>query len=1195
MTAHTFNPLTLPLNGNILIEASAGTGKTYNIAALFARLILLEKMTVDRVLVVTFTKAATAELKIRLRSRLNEALLALRSQRDDGKPPEDDFLRDLLLQALSKESSEKLILRLQAAISQFDQAAIYTIHGFCQRVLTDYAFWCQTPFDTETAEPNPQLLLTFAQDYWRSHISDDPLLAALVIRNKLTPHTVIEQLGKWVNRTELHPRTPPLADLASLQKRVNDIWQSIHNRLPEMETVFWQIYPKLSGTKFKEKTYQSVFAQLRTAAECCRDGDNIMRLRRLHNDLGETPDKCPRLTTFDTEYLRTNTKKNNVLNDTDLDRLAPLSAFADACRALMETEEHAAIRLQLDCFEYVHQQQAQHKQHSRQRSFDDLLNDTAQALSDHNPHHHLLAQALAAQWQIALLDEFQDTDPLQYRIFQTAFSAQNRPLLMVGDPKQAIYGFRGADIHAYLQAAADTPIEQRYTLNTNYRSHEALIQSVSYLFSGSPKPFVLDGIPYPPIHASRTQSRLTPNSAAFRIRWLNSSDEKSNKDVLRRRAADWCAAEIAAQMAQSLSGSLNITDEQGNTRPIAAGDIAVLVRKHSESRLMAHALKQHGIVSVSLNNQSVFDTEHARLMAALLTFLQNPQKTDLLRFILGSPLYAFNAAALQQLNHNDTAIDTWIQRGAATRECWQKNGIYAALQQFAAASDLEHSLLQRRDERGITNFWQLAELLSDTEQTITVPQALINWLNRQITDHTRPNGENTMLRLESDEQLVKIVTMHAAKGLEYPIVYCPFAWDADSNSQTWSIVHQHQQTELIHKNLLSTDDTAHQTTEQLSESLRLYYVALTRAREQITLYAADSSAAKNNALIYLITNGKLADDISKTAIQTTWQDCLNQAPQTTDFAWFTDAPAAAASFSPPPAKQTYQANALPHRRFQFIRQTSFTALSRSHNSGEAMNPDIDAAEITESADTPVFRQPENQAPETALLGFARGMNAGVCLHALLEETDFSHNAADQVHRYPPLLAQYGFADTHAEIFIPMIEAVRQCRLSANSCLANIPTKQRLAEMGFTLHLHDFSVSQLQHWFANTPHRLPENIVQTAHLLDFDTVNGFLNGFIDLSCQDHDGNVYVIDYKSNYLGSRLADYHTEAMNHEVAKHHYYLQALIYAIALARHLQLKNALPDSIQVRYLFLRGLSEHRQEGIWCWDIATEYLHDWLI
>jgi exodeoxyribonuclease V beta subunit len=1195
MTPHTLNPLTLPLAGTSLIEASAGTGKTYNIAALFARLVLVEHMPVERILVVTFTKAATAELKTRLRTRLAEALAYLR-QEPGAEAGTDAVLLAIIHAAQQQESDARLILRLQAALNQFDGAAIHTIHGFCQRVLTDYAFLCNTPFDTETAEADPALLLTLAQDFWRSHISHHPLYAPLAAARGLTPQQWLSELGSWLSRSDIVFRLPENHDLAQAQQHLAACWQTLCRQAETIENLFWPLKAaKLNGTSFQDRTFQPFFSELLAAVAA------------------DNPDypfsKADKFACFHADFLHAKTKKNQQLSEAEVAALAPLADFGAALAELAAAENSTVLQWQYQAFVHIRQQLHSHKQNSRQRSFDDLLANVAAALGNGNPQAAALAQALAANWHIALIDEFQDTDPLQYAIFKTAFADQGRPLLMVGDPKQAIYRFRGADIHAYLQAAADTPPARRHTLQTNYRSHRTLVNGIGHLFSGKQRPFVLDGIPYTAVAAERADSQLAPAAAAIHIRWLHEHTDLDtggketlpNKDQLRQRAANWCADEIAAAIGQGLSGSLKLKQQ-----PLQAGDIAVLVETHNQGEMVAAALKQRGVQSVSLGNHSVFATEEALAMAALLAFWLHPQQTATLRFVLAGPLFCRSGAELQTLNSNEAALSQWISRAETAREHWQQHGIYAALQQFSRHSNLETGLLQRRQERSLTNFWQLGELLAAAETDSPAPAALQQWLQHQIGNTSQQQGEAQQLRLESDDALVKIVTMHAAKGLEYPLVYCPFVWDGkDQQRRNWALLHRDNQHELVHQTLLGEEDSHTIVNDHMGELLRLYYVALTRAREQLVLYAAACRNTADNPFGYLLAgspessvadtralwhNGYKNSPVS--SLKALWQQCLTAAPADSAFAWHEGAPAPA-QIAPAAAPATpYQALRLPERPFQYIRHTSFTALSRhSHGShsqdSEAQTPQLDAAE---TATAPAAEQ----TPETAILGFARGMNAGVCLHALLENTDFARPAAEQQALYAPLLAQYGFADTPVDSLLPMVDTVRHAPLWPGSSLADIPATQRLPEMGFVLHMHDFALPRLRHWFAQPHIGLPAACVQAAARLDFATVNGFLNGFIDMSCQDRQGRVAVIDYKSNYLGAHLADYHPDAMHQAMAEHHYYLQALIYAIAVARFLHARHALPESIAIRYLFLRGLNQNNHHGIWHWDIATADLADWL-
>ncbi len=260
-SAAPFDPLRVPIHGTNLIEASAGTGKTWGIAALFTRLVLLEQLPVEQILVVTFTNAATSELKNRLRERLEEALDSL-----TGRPEAaDDFLQQLITEAEQKEPRERLVLRLKTALSQFDSAAIYTIHGFCQRLLRDYAFYCQAPFDTELSDQSDSQLRTAAEDFWRRRVSHDAQTAQLVFKHKQTPQKMLDAVRSYLNRPLLNWRRPPSDSLTQAQQNLRQQWQAVCDSLDEIEQTFWRIHPSLSGTSFRLSTYQNKFAGLREA------------------------------------------------------------------------------------------------------------------------------------------------------------------------------------------------------------------------------------------------------------------------------------------------------------------------------------------------------------------------------------------------------------------------------------------------------------------------------------------------------------------------------------------------------------------------------------------------------------------------------------------------------------------------------------------------------------------------------------------------------------------------------------------------------------------------------------------------------------------------------------------------------------------------------------------------------------------
>lgn len=1241
-----FDPRTIPLTGGThLIEASAGTGKTYGIAALFTRLIL-EGRDIARIIVVTFTEAAAAELKTRLRMWLDAALTHLHNpQQSQAEPLQQQLIQD----AQQQHDTHTLIQRLELALNAFDTAAIYTIHGFCLRVLNDQALLCGTPFDIQINRIPNSTLLAAIQDFWRSHIANNPVHTALVSQHRLTPQSLLEEMRPYSQQPHLQRPNAEMPQLQQHQQQREQAWQQLLTQLQQVETAFWQMHPKLNARSYNTQSYQTIFAQLhairppeaQTATQPNPTAaDNLHQLELFKPKKSHTQN-------LQRETLIAKHKKGHEADPVQLHALEPLLQLVQTHQSCIAAEEQATLSLKLQILQLLDQTIEADKQQHNRRDFNDLLLDLHHALH-HSPHSDTLARAMAEQCDAILIDEFQDTDPLQYAIFQTAFIQQGLPVFLVGDPKQAIYGFRGADIQAYLAAAADTPEAHRHTLSDNYRSSQGIIDAVAALFN-RPQPFVLPNIPYVPVSAKRGQGHLKGELAALTIHHLNTPDQNETKENLRQKSADHCANDIAHLLNRAQQGHLKL-----DTQNLQPQDIAILVRTHKEAQRMRRSLRQRGIRSVLLQQQSVFHTPQARAIAALLQYFLEPQHLEPLRYVLGGILYQYNATQLTQFNQNPSQIARWIQWAQEAAQIWQQKGIFNALAHFSQQTELEIQMLRRRDERSLTDFWHLAELLAAEAFQHASAQALLTWLQHKIQNSEQHTQHDSQLRLESDENLVKIITMHAAKGLEYPIVFCPFAWDAPTprNKQTWYTVRRDQQTWLLPSAQLTAADRTQLQTDQLGESLRLLYVALTRAREALIIYsAAQSNSTPHNPLAYLLAPDHIhAENYSAhwQADKTALNDQLIQAWQNklaslTDHHWRTQAPSETHYHPHHNTPQTYTARQHPKRTWHSPQHSSFTALS--HTTPRPPEAPIKQATPSQHPTTPsqweqtshitpthpprppqaptnaptpsphqhtlsLWAHDEEKAsdhtaipdpslqvatatPETPLLAFPKGSRAGICLHRILELADFQQNTESQLPQCAQILQDHGYDDSHLPAAQALLQAVRHTPLTAHSRLCDIPPDRQSREWGFMLHAQQFSHQRLINWFAQHKH-LPHGAAAHLHQLNFPTLNGFLNGFIDWIGQDQAGNIIIADFKSNHLGNQQSDYHNQAMNTAVSQHHYALQALIYAIAAARHFRRHRPLPESIAIRYLFIRGLNPHGTEGLWQWDIPTSSLQTWL-
>lgn len=485
------------------------------------------------------------------------------------------------------------------------------------------------------------------------------------------------------------------------------------------------------------------------------------------------------------------------------------------------------------------------------------------------------------------------------------------------------------------------------------------------------------------------------------------------------------------------------------------------------------------------------------------------------------------------------------------------------------------------------------------DQQIPTPSGLQQWLAAQI--QAANQGENTnnaaLLRLESDENLVKIITMHAAKGLQYPIVFCPYAFKAgqDSSKDEWHIVHHENATELVHKTQLNESDSEKNTQEHLSEDLRLLYVALTRAEEQLIVYMGEYEKSQHNPFAYLLNWEKSKDGIS---FQAAWQTFIQQQnPDIGDFLFqqgltqpeqHQNSSGCLSTHNTP----AYQAEIFVPRHFQFIQHTSFTGLARQiqHNmEAERIDllPELDSAEHRNVVQVPTS--------DIGIEHFPTGTQAGMCLHSLLEHYHPKQSIEKQQELAIRILKQYGFdAALWAETVLQCAHNAVYTPLLPKLNLAMLSEQERLDEMGFVFHSTTFNVERLRVWLAQPHLGLDPVIIRASKQLAFHHIHGFINGFIDVFVHTHHGESVVIDYKSNYLGSHISDYHQGKLNQVIAEHHYYLQALIYAIACARYLKTRQVSISKIAIRYLFLRGLDGMSEHGIWQWDISWTDLQEWL-
>jgi len=1159
-------PLSLfdtPLDGMHLIEASAGTGKTYTITGLYLRLVMERGLGVEQILVVTFTKAATAELRERIRSSMVE----LKRAWEEGR--QHPFAEALLQ---GREDAAERLQRLNLAILDFDRSAVFTIHGFCQRLLTDTAFESGIAFESELLADQQPLLQEVVDDFWRQRVQNLPAgLLGYLLDSGFSPDSLAVALDGQVNQPYLEIRDLPLP--AGLESMEHDFRQALDAARAAWESGRDEVARLLRESEGLNR------ARYRPASV---DGWLLGLERYLEMPQGGI---FPQLEKFTPGYISQSLKKGGV---------APEHPFFDCCETLLNAGEslaqayrQASVALTGELIRFCNRQLALRKRQQRLQAYDDLLLNLHGALQ--GPRGDRLVALVRRDYRAALIDEFQDTDPVQYGIFRRLFMYRDGTLFLVGDPKQAIYSFRGADIFAYLKARDDAVDE--HTLDRNWRSVPRLVDTVNRLFGSSARSFLFPQIPFYPTRAA--QQSLEPlldgegGEACFRVGFIAG---KQNKEQATLMAAQWTALEIGR-----LLGGGRGTGASLGERPLAGADIAVLVRTHRQGQVVQEALRRLGIHSVQHAQQDVFLSAESEELERLLHAVREPQREDLVFAVLAGSLLAVPGQEIASLADDETRIAHCLEQFQALHDLWQQHGFMRMFRHFLQQQRVVPRLLGGDEgERSLTNLLHLAELVHQQERESAPGMGpLIAWLG-QMRQGPGSRDEERQQRLESDAALVQIVTIHRSKGLQYPLVFCPFVWDGGVRRIGEGEACRFHDPEQDHRAVLDLGSAGWEMArtlarnEALAESLRLLYVALTRAEQRCYITWGDVNGAGESPLAWLlhpledIQEGDLLSQMSarfkslgepelRARLQTWAEQGEGQVLVSDCQADVARMESAKAGMVPQPvAGLSLQARVFSRWLRRKAAVTSFSALSAGHDRFD--RPDHDQ----EIATAPAV---ETVTVVADRFSFPRGANPGSCLHAIFEQLDFRDHTRQELQVLVAReLQRFAIDPRWQEVVCGMVSDVLQTPLDTESGLrlAHIGRQQCLVEMGFYYPLQQLRAERLrallmQHGFATG-----KSLEQALRQLEFRDVEGFMRGFVDLVFVNR-GRYYLVDYKSNWLGDRQEAYDPAGLENAIARDGYYLQYLLYTVALHRYLS--SRLPDYDYERhfgavyYLFLRGMS----------------------
>lgn len=1164
--------LALPLQGVRLIEASAGTGKTFTLATLFTRLVVEKGWRIGQILAVTFTDAATQELRKRIRERL--ALAAQLVERAPGEQdsPEVALTRLILHRqlALGEETPAALARRLQTAADEIDLASIFTIHGFCTRVLREHALESGHTFDPPTLLPSErELHEELAADLWRVHANDPATVDALTWL-WASPEALAGDLSTLIKPLPLLPARPTHTfDDPAPQLRLTAaaLAEAIQTHTEDAQAQIAVAFERkvFDGRRAKRPSFDKAYGELlagRSAQHWPRGEKShlgkLLPVQLLAFCKDGMEGQCPASPLFDA-----------------------LQRWWHAADAREQWLRQQATAFLHDLRDEARARLAELKRIGRVQTYDDLIDGVADALE--GPHRATLVQQLRAQYAIALVDEFQDTDDRQWGIFQRVFgdSQETRAaglapaLFLIGDPKQAIYGFRGGDIHTYLKAKRQA--EAAPALDRNFRSRPAVLHAIQALYANAgERAFLEADIAFEPVHPGSTRVdadflRDGIPAPGLTVRVLHNPEGGDLKaDPSRQQASDACVAAIHQILSEARQGRALLRDV-----PVQPGDIAVLVRSHKEATRIQQALGAVGIPAVAAGKQSLYATPEAHDLRLLLLALLQPADEGRLRAALSTVLLGEDAGAIDALEREGDAQRSFQVRLLEWRERWQRGGPFAVIADLCA----EHAerLLGLLDgERRLTNYLQLGELLQQAAGQTLGMHGLLDWLQVQMA-HADQNDEQQLLRLESDARRVQIITLHKSKGLEYPLVFLPFVGIGGGapNTEANCTVYANGRRELHWK--LDKDDSwnaasTRSTQEQDAEDARLLYVGLTRAEHALWIAAGDLAGLAKTRLAPMLSN--LA--------------ALRAHP---DIAVI-DGPV-----EPRPAQLAFEREGelppvraltrrVPHDWWVY----SFTQLAHADagHDTDAAATEVPAPAADEPAGVDLTLEAEQPAvPLEEIDPRFMGSRFGNVLHDALENTDFAQWAGWQAGQPAPgeeaevlrsSLRAEGYAEEDLDDGVAMLTGLVGQTLTVplpeGGALHDLPADARRAEIEFHFAMQPTAVPAL----LTLLHA--HGLVRDRH--GFGTrrrLEGLMTGKIDLTYV-RAGRWYVLDYKSNRLPGYDAARLASAMQHS----EYDLQALIYTVALHRWLRFRlgaqyDYTRDMGGIRYLFCRGLDAGRADS----------------
>jgi exodeoxyribonuclease V beta subunit len=817
--------------------------------------------------------------------------------------------------------------------------------------------------------------------------------------------------------------------------------------------------------------------------------------------------------------------------------------------------------------------------------FNDLIDRTLEALKKTSGIK--FAEKIRYEFKAALIDEFQDTDKRQYEIFKTVFGDKSI-LFLIGDPKQSIYGFRGADVFTYIQAVKNAVNTE--TLQTNWRSDSELVESVNSLFGRIQNPFLFFEIQFHPVIASDKLSSfyIDDNNSSLNVFFMtdtNIKDAGLNIGTSREFADILIADEIVNILNLSEHGKAYIIDKKtGIKNKVKASDIAVLVKKNKNGITVQNMLRERGVPSVIYATESVFQSLEAEELLRIMKAVSTPSDITALKSALATSILGYSAEQIINEMKDETGHGRLSEKFKRWKGIWETSGFISMIKKLLLEEKIKSSIIKfPGGERTITNIGHLAELIHEAEENSNKNiDGSIKWLHEKILNNNSYDLNENQLRLETDENAVTIISIHKSKGLEYGFVFCPDLWDTTADN---TFIKYHENFEIILD--IAPDDDAENISEyeSLAEELRVMYVALTRARYRSYLTWGKIKRSYNSAAAYLFHSPVIFNPDEKKKrpeLINKETEIVNMISELKNIKGMNVCVKNIQTdinkniIKKTPLKKEKEEKHI-FREIDFSINNGFKIFSYSSlvkkNSKEEKDRDAFFHIKLESSKSIINN--------TGIIQFPKGAVSGNYFHEIFEEADYQDN--ESIKKTALLKIQkYMISEEWLPSAIETVTEILNIEIKSekNSFKLNqLGFSSRLNELEFYFPLKNFNSNEFME-FLN----LFEKNIKTETIPEIIQSDGFIKGFIDLVAENN-GRYYIFDWKTNHLGDLPDDYNPESIKSAMIEGNYFIQAIIYSLAVHRYLE--SRIKDYSYSKhfggayYVFTRGVASGYDSSIY--------------